>query len=65
MNYILLFYRGTDYVIVSDALGHIFPLPDSVSLSMAARLGDKGVQTLALVQALDQRCQQLLDQLDE
>jgi hypothetical protein len=54
--------RGTDYVIVPDACEHVFPLPATISLPVANRLGDKGVQALALVQALEQRCLELLDQ---
>ena len=57
------FLRGTDYVIVSDAIGHIFTLPETISLPVAARLGDKGVQALALVQALELKCLELLDEL--
>ena len=51
-------------MIVSDALTHIFPLPESISLHMASRLGDRGVQALALVETLQQTCLDLLEQID-
>ena len=57
-------FRGTDYIIVSDAVNHIFPLPDSISLPLATKLGDKGVPALALVQALERRCLDLLEQVE-
>ena len=60
---VMVIFRGTNYVIVSDAVGHIFPLPESISLSVATKLGDKGVQALALVQALEERCLDLLEQV--
>jgi len=30
----ILLFRGTDYVIVTDAIDHIYPLPDTVTLQV-------------------------------